>query len=58
MTAKKIMTVDNSSSIRLMVKMTLEMDGREVIEASNGVDALEKAQNSQILKGMLWLVAK
>ncbi len=37
-----IMTVDDSASIRQMVKFTLSDAGYQVVEASNGQDALDK----------------
>ncbi|MBI5696806.1 MAG: response regulator [Nitrospirae bacterium] len=37
---KKIMTVDDSASIRQMVSFTLRGAGYEVVEASDGEDAL------------------
>ncbi len=40
--AKKIMTVDDSASVRQMVVMTLKNAGYEVVEASDGKDALSK----------------
>ncbi len=46
--SKKIMTVDDSSSIRAMVRMTLESVGYDVEEAEDGVDALEKLNNNTI----------
>ncbi len=39
---KKIMTVDDSASVRQMVVMTLKNAGYEVVEASDGKDALSK----------------
>jgi two-component system, chemotaxis family, chemotaxis protein CheY len=40
--AKKVMTVDDSSSIRLMVSFTLKNAGYDVVEAVDGKDALTK----------------
>ncbi len=45
---KTIMTVDDSASVRQMVNFTLKQSGYEVIEASNGADALEKLKKKQI----------
>ena len=39
---KTIMTVDDSPSIRQMVKFTLTGAGYEVVEATDGADALKK----------------
>jgi two-component system, chemotaxis family, chemotaxis protein CheY len=40
--AKSVMTVDDSSSVRLMVSFTLKNAGYDVIEAVDGKDALMK----------------
>lgn len=40
--AKTIMTVDDSSSVRQMVRFTLIEAGYQVIEAAHGQDALDK----------------
>lgn len=40
--AKRIMTVDDSSSVRQMVGFTLKDAGYEVVEAVDGRDALSK----------------
>lgn len=40
--SKTIMTVDDSASIRQMVSFTLKKAGYQVIEASDGKDALSK----------------
>jgi len=39
-----ILTVDDSTSLRRMVAFTLKNAGHDVIEAKDGVDALEKAK--------------
>ena len=40
--AKRIMTVDDSASVRQMVTFTLKKEGYDVIEAVDGKDALAK----------------
>src|SRR6056297_2542250 len=42
--SKKIMTVDDFPSVRQMVSFTLQDAGYEVVEASDGQDALDKLQ--------------
>ena len=39
---KRIMTIDDSPSLRQMVALTLESAGYEVVEASDGRDAIAK----------------
>lgn len=46
--AKCIMTVDDSASIRQMVKFTLKAGGYDVIEAADGKDALAKLHGSTV----------
>ncbi len=41
---KVIMTADDSVSIRQMVAFTLEQSGYSVVEAEDGLDALEKLE--------------
>ncbi|QAR32460.1 response regulator [Geovibrio thiophilus] len=45
---KIILSVDDSASIRQMVKFTLTKEGYEVIEASDGVDALAKITGKKV----------
>ena len=44
--AKKILTVDDSASIRQMVSFTLKSAGYEVAEAVDGQAGLKQAQTS------------
>lgn len=46
--AKTVLSVDDSASMRLMVKMTLTESGYDVIEASDGREALAKAQQTGV----------
>ena len=46
--SKKILAVDDSASIRQMVCFTLQREGYEVIEASDGRDALSKIGASAV----------
>lgn len=41
---KTILSVDDSASIRQMVKLTLSGSGHQVVEAVNGADGLKRAQ--------------
>ena len=43
----KILTVDDSASIRQMVSFTLKSAGYEVVEAGDGNAGLSKAQGGQ-----------
>lgn len=43
----KVMVVDDSSFILLVCKQALEKSGYEVIEALDGIEAVEKAQKFQ-----------
>lgn len=39
---RKILIVDDSQSVRMIMRTALSGDGYEVIEAENGIDALDK----------------
>lgn len=45
---KTILTVDDSISIRQMVKFTLTKEGYNIVEASDGKDALSKVGGAKI----------
>lgn len=45
---KRIMTVDDSASMRQMVEMTLRQAGYEVVQAVDGQDALDKLAGQEI----------
>ena len=45
---KTIMTVDDSTSVRLMVSLTLKEAGYDVVEASDGQDALSKIKGKNL----------
>lgn len=46
--SKKIMTVDDSASVRQLVSFTLKQHGYEVSEAVNGSEALKKLKQGKI----------
>ncbi|MBU0995030.1 MAG: response regulator [Proteobacteria bacterium] len=46
--SKVIMTADDSASVRQMVSFTLKDAGYEVVEATDGQDALDKISNSSV----------
>lgn len=46
--AKKVLTVDDSLSIRQMVTFTLKSVGYDVVEAMDGMDGLEKAKANRV----------
>ena len=45
---KKILTVDDSPSVRQMVKLTLSSAGYDILEAANGMDGLASAKTTQV----------
>lgn len=46
--AKKILCVDDSVTIRKLVKKALEPEGFEIVEAENGQDGLEKCEQESV----------
>jgi len=46
--SKRIMTVDDSASVRQMVSFTLRQAGYEVVEAVDGKDALSKLDGNPV----------
>ena len=47
MMAKRVLIVDDESSLRRLVRANLEIDGLEVIEAVDGVEAMEKLKHDR-----------
>lgn len=46
--AKTVLSVDDSASVRQMVKITLSGAGYEVVQASDGAEGLAKAQEKAV----------
>jgi two-component system chemotaxis response regulator CheY len=46
--SKRILSADDSASIRQLVVFTLEKEGYEVVSAVDGQDALQKAKSSLV----------
>jgi len=46
--SKTVLSVDDSPSIRQMVRMTLSMAGYNVLEACDGAEGLAKASTNQV----------
>lgn len=46
--AKRILTVDDSPTVRQMVGFTLRDAGYEVVEASDGLDALDRLAEEEV----------
>jgi two-component system chemotaxis response regulator CheY len=45
---KRILTVDDSPSVRQMVKLTLSGAGYDIVEAGDGAEGLSKARSSTL----------
>ncbi|MGD9158930.1 MAG: response regulator [Desulfobacteraceae bacterium] len=48
MMTKKIMTVDDSASMRQMISFTLSSEGYEVMDAVDGEDAIRKLDGKEV----------
>ncbi|ASG23983.1 two-component system response regulator [Nitrospirillum viridazoti CBAmc] len=48
MMAKTVLSVDDSSSVRQMVKLTLSGAGYDVVQASDGAEGLAKAKDTAV----------
>jgi two-component system, chemotaxis family, chemotaxis protein CheY len=46
--SKTILIVDDSTSIRQLILFTLSNEGYSLVEAVDGLDALEKAKNTRV----------
>lgn len=46
--SKRVMTVDDSATVRQVLQMTLEGAGYEVVQAVDGLDALKKLKNESV----------
>ena len=46
--SKRVMTVDDSATVRKVLQMTLEEAGYDVVEAVDGVDALKKLSSESV----------
>ncbi len=46
--SKVIMTVEDSPTMRRMIRFSLERSGYKVVEAEDGEDALKKLENAQV----------
>lgn len=46
--SKKIMTVDDAASVRQLVSFTLSKEGYDIVEASNGKDAVNKLAGTSV----------
>ena len=53
MSKKTIMTVDDSTSVRQFIGLTLKKAGYNVIEAEDGIDALSKLNGKPIHMGFV-----
>jgi two-component system chemotaxis response regulator CheY len=45
---KKVLTVDDSVTIRMVIKRTLTQAGYEVLEAPNGIEALKIIESTEL----------
>lgn len=45
---KRVMTVDDSSTVRKVLQMTLSQAGYEVIEANDGLEAIDKLRSGEV----------
>ena len=53
-----ILTVDDSASMRMAIRIALDGAGHNVVEAADGVEGLSKAREAKFVNGVLDAVAR
>ena len=47
MAAKKVLVVEDQDDFRMVMRMIIELNGYEVVEATDGIEAIDKAEKQQ-----------